>query len=49
MERAAVVQFPNVEQARAWHRSPGYASALEVRDQALGRNLVLVDGIGTPG
>ena len=44
-----VVEFPSMEQARAWYRSPEYASALEVRDQALGRNLVLVDGIGTPG
>lgn len=43
-----VVEFPGTEQARAWYRSPEYASALEVRDQALGRNLILVDGIGTP-
>lgn len=41
-----VVEFPSMEQARAWYRSPEYASALEVRDEALSRSLVLVDGIG---
>lgn len=41
-----VVEFPNLEQARAWYRSPEYAQALAVRDQALSRNLILVDGIG---
>ena len=41
-----VVEFPTLEQARAWYRSPEYASALEVRDAALARNLILVDGIG---
>ena len=41
-----VVEFPTLERARAWYRSPEYASALEVRDAALVRNLILVDGIG---
>jgi uncharacterized protein (DUF1330 family) len=40
-----VVEFPDIEQAKAWYRSPEYASALAVRDEALSRNLVLVDGI----
>jgi uncharacterized protein (DUF1330 family) len=41
-----VVEFPDIERARAWYRSPEYADALEVRDEALSRNLILVDGIG---
>jgi uncharacterized protein (DUF1330 family) len=40
-----VIEFPTVEQARAWYRSPEYAEALAVRDQALSRNLILVDGV----
>ncbi len=40
-----IVEFPNMEKARAWYRSPEYASALEARDKALSRSLVLVDGI----
>lgn len=39
-----VVEFPSLEQAEAWYHSPEYAHALEVRDLALTRNLILVDG-----
>jgi uncharacterized protein (DUF1330 family) len=39
-----VVEFPSLEQAEAWYRSPEYAHALEIRDIALTRNLILVDG-----
>jgi len=40
-----IAEFPNLEQARAWYRSPEYAFALEVRDEALSRKLILVDGV----
>lgn len=40
-----IVEFPDLERARAWYRSPDYASALALRDAALSRNLILVDGI----
>ena len=40
-----VVEFPDVETAHRWYHSAEYASALEVRDTALSRNLILVDGI----
>jgi uncharacterized protein (DUF1330 family) len=43
-----VVEFSDVERARTWYRSPEYADALAVRDEALGRNLILVDGISAP-
>lgn len=43
-----IVEFPNLEQARAWYRSPEYAFALEVHDKALARNLILVDGVNQP-
>src|ERR1700758_2214258 len=39
----ALVEFPSREKARAWYHSSEYASALEVRDAALSRNLILVD------
>ena len=44
-----VVEFPDAERARAWYRSPEYASGLEVRDLALSRNLILVDGVPPQG
>jgi uncharacterized protein (DUF1330 family) len=43
-----IVEFPDLEQARAWYRSAEYATALEVRDTALGRHLILVDGVNQP-
>lgn len=42
-----VVEFPDIETARRWYRSEEYAAALEVRDAALSRNLILVEGIGS--
>jgi uncharacterized protein (DUF1330 family) len=47
--RAIVMaEFPDMERARAWYRSAEYASALELRDEALSRNLILVEGVDAP-
>jgi uncharacterized protein (DUF1330 family) len=40
-----IIEFPDIERARAWYRSAEYALALAVRDQAIGRQLILVDGL----
>jgi uncharacterized protein (DUF1330 family) len=40
-----VVEFPDADSARAWYRSADYAEALAVRDRALSRNLLLVEGV----
>jgi uncharacterized protein (DUF1330 family) len=40
-----VVEFPDMARARAWYGSPEYAVALEFRDAALSRNLILVEGM----
>ncbi|TIR16114.1 MAG: DUF1330 domain-containing protein [Mesorhizobium sp.] len=42
-----VVEFPDIETARRWYHSDEYAAALEFRDAALSRNLILVEGIGS--
>ena len=39
-----IVEFPDMERARAWYHSPEYSLALDVRDEALNRNLILVEG-----
>jgi uncharacterized protein (DUF1330 family) len=44
-----MAEFPDMERARAWYRSPEYASALEIRDKALSRNLILVEGVAPLG
>lgn len=40
-----IVEFPSVAQARAWYDSADYAKALAFRDEALSRNLVIVEGL----
>jgi uncharacterized protein (DUF1330 family) len=47
--RAIVIaEFPDMAAAQAWYRSSEYAKALEVRDRALSRNLILVEGVAPP-
>jgi uncharacterized protein (DUF1330 family) len=43
-----IAEFPNLDSARAWYRSPEYAEALAFRDAGLSRNLILVDGVPQP-
>ena len=40
-----IVEFPSLEHAQAWYGSPEYASALQVRDTALTRKMIFVDGV----
>jgi uncharacterized protein (DUF1330 family) len=40
-----IVEFPTMDAARAWYASGDYAEALKHRDEALERDLVLVEGV----
>jgi uncharacterized protein (DUF1330 family) len=40
-----IVEFPTMDRAREWYRSPDYAEALKLRQTALQRNLIFVEGI----
>jgi|SRR6516165_9837061 uncharacterized protein (DUF1330 family) len=40
-----IVEFPSMERARQWYTSPEYAEALKVRQAALHRNLIFVEGL----
>lgn len=42
-----IVEFPDLATAQNWYASAEYAQALAVRDKALARSLVLVEGVGT--
>jgi uncharacterized protein (DUF1330 family) len=44
-ERIVIVEFPTLERAGEWYRSPEYAEALEVRQSALNRRLLFVEGV----
>jgi uncharacterized protein (DUF1330 family) len=39
-----IIEFPSIERAKQWYRSPEYALALQVHDKALTRNMILVEG-----
>jgi uncharacterized protein (DUF1330 family) len=40
-----VVEFPSMERLREWYASPEYAQALKVRQTALDRRLIFVEGV----
>jgi uncharacterized protein (DUF1330 family) len=41
-----IVEFPSLARARQWYHSPEYAEALELRQTALRRRLIFVEGVG---
>jgi uncharacterized protein (DUF1330 family) len=40
-----VVEFPSMERLREWYVSPEYAEALKVRQTALDRRLIFIEGV----
>ena len=40
-----VVEFPTMEHLREWYASPEYAEALKLRQIALDRRLIFVEGV----
>jgi uncharacterized protein (DUF1330 family) len=40
-----VVEFPSMERLREWYASPEYAQALKVRQTALDRRLIFIEGV----
>jgi uncharacterized protein (DUF1330 family) len=42
--RMVVVEFPSMEQAQKWYRSPEYAPLIELRQRASKGKLILVEG-----
>ncbi|MGA9311420.1 MAG: DUF1330 domain-containing protein [Pseudonocardiaceae bacterium] len=46
-QRVVVVEFASMEQLQRWYDSAEYAEALAVRQTALNRRLLFVNGVGT--
>ncbi|WP_445183496.1 DUF1330 domain-containing protein [Pseudonocardia sp. Cha107L01] len=44
-QRVVVVEFPSMDRLRRWYSSADYAEALAIRDTALTRRLLFVDGV----
>ena len=40
-----IIEFPDLERAKTWYRSAEYAAALAVRDNAISRHMILVEGM----
>ncbi|MCV4285018.1 DUF1330 domain-containing protein [Pseudomonas capsici] len=48
MGRMIVIAFDNIEQARAWYRSPAYEELKPIRHKAGKTNVYIVQGIQPP-
>lgn len=44
-KRIVVLEFPSLEQARNWYRSPEYAPLIALRQRASRGKLILVEGV----
>lgn len=44
-KRLVILEFPSVEQAKAWVDSPEYAPARRLRQQASRSNIIVVEGV----
>ena len=40
-----IVEFPSVEEARAWYNSPGYQAAIPYRQKAADYRVFIVEGL----
>jgi uncharacterized protein (DUF1330 family) len=45
LEGAAVLEFPTIEQARAWYDSPGYQAAAAHRHAGANYRVFIIDGV----
>ena len=43
-----MLEFPSMEEAKAWYNSPGYQEALPFRMQAAEYRAILVEGLAPP-
>ena len=44
-KRLGIIEFPSVDQARAWYNSPDYAPAIKIRQEAARSKLLIVEGV----
>lgn len=44
-QRTVVIEFPSLEQARAWYRSDAYQQLASIRREASSADFVLVEGV----
>ncbi len=47
-QRLVILEFPDMDRARAWLASPEYAPARALRHKASRSNIILVEGVAPP-
>jgi uncharacterized protein (DUF1330 family) len=45
VDRTVVIEFPSIDQARAWYHSDGYQQLASIRREASDADFVLVEGV----
>jgi uncharacterized protein (DUF1330 family) len=45
VDRTVVIEFPSIEQARAWYHGDGYQQLASIRREASTADFVLVEGV----
>ena len=43
--RTVIIEFPSIEQARAWHDSDEYAPAKDMRFRSANSQVIIVEGV----
>ena len=44
-KRLVIIEFPSVEQAKAWYDSPEYSSIIGIRHRSANSKMLLVQGV----
>ena len=44
-KRFVIIEFPGVEQAKAWYNSPEYTAIIGIRHHAANSRMILVQGV----
>jgi uncharacterized protein (DUF1330 family) len=44
-KRVVIIEFPGVEQAKAWYNSPEYTAIIGIRHHAANSRMILVQGV----
>ena len=44
-KRIALLEFPSLDQARKWYRSPEYAPLIKIRQKASRGRVIMVEGL----
>ncbi|HLI08718.1 MAG TPA: DUF1330 domain-containing protein [Ktedonobacteraceae bacterium] len=44
-KRIVIIEFPNIEQLKAWYNSPAYSAIMGMRHNSANSNILIVQGV----